>query len=201
MSLDYLANQEVKELVSNGNTYQKSAETLLRLPKDSELGKSFNTFVKSGDDVRVESTNTIGDNVVARNKEPIGKDASGANVYNEWLIPKATAEKNYGAEVISGLSSEEFSSHKKKALLKAIELTPEIMEKLGVKGNVLEIKVSWSPEPMIAHVGDHITDGGYSVSKHDMKDYEVVAKKEKVLDSIGKLREGAYPSATNKNTI
>lgn len=87
----------------------------------------------------------------------------------------ATAVKNYGQDVVDGLTPDQFTNHKKKALLKGVTLTSEIMGMLGVSGDTLEIKVSWSDEPMVAKVGDVITDGGYSVSQHDMKDYEKVA--------------------------
>ena len=51
------------------------------------------------------------------------------------------------------------------------------MEILGIKGDTLDIKVSWSPEPMKAKLGDFLTDGGYSISAHDMHStYEPVMK-------------------------
>lgn len=171
-----MKNEEVSNLINSGEVYQKSAKTDLRLPTPSEIGKEFPTYVKDGDTVRKESSNIVGNNVIARNSTVLGLDSAGKEIYNEWLVPTDIAIKNYGAEAIGSLSDTEFSSHKKQAKLKAIELTPEIMKTLGVEGDTLNIKVSWSPEPMMAKVGDHITDGGYSVSKHDMKDYEVVSK-------------------------
>jgi hypothetical protein len=110
--------------------------------------------------------------VIAKNLICIGKDSEGNNIFNEWLIPKATAIKNYGEDVVKSLNTTTFSNHKKKATLKGIILTEEVMKKLGQEGDTLSIKVSWSEEPMFAKVGDLITDGGYSVSQHDMNDYE-----------------------------
>lgn len=171
--IEYLKNEEVKALIENAPSYQKSALTALRKPEPSELGQIFNTYVLKDGQLRVESTNTISnDVVVARNSSVIGQ-LDGKDIYNEWLIPKETAIKNYGEAVVSGLGHT-YTEHKKQATLQAVELTPEIMEKLGIVGNVLNIKVSWSTEPMIAHVGDFLTSGGYSVSQNDMKDYELV---------------------------
>lgn len=165
--IEYLQNEEVKSMINEGETYQKSAKTGLRNPQVSELGNTFNTYVLKDGALRVESTNTVTeDTVMARNPGIIGQ-MEGKDVYNEWLIPKATAIKNYSQEIVSNLG-DDFSYHKKQATIKAIELTPEVMKKLGVEGDVLNIKVSWSPEPMVAHVGDFLTDSGYSISSHDM---------------------------------
>jgi phage gp29-like protein len=138
--------------------------------------------------------------VIGRNPGSIGfKD--GKEMYNEWPIPIETAIKNYGQEAIDSLT-EEISYHKKIAKIKAIELTPEIMKILGVEGDTLKIKVDWSPEPMIAKIGDYITNGGYSVSKHDMeKTYEEV-NEAKVLnplsadETIKKVRQN-YSNTNN----
>ena len=173
--IEYLQNEEVKALIDNAPSFQKSALTGLRNPQLSEMGQEFITYVLKDGALRVESKNTVSEDVVvARNPGVIGQ-IDGKDVYNEWLVPKATAIKNYGDSVVAGLT-DEVTYHKKQATIKAVELTSDIMEKLGVKGDVLNIKVSWSPEPMVAHVGDFITNGGYSVSQKDMKDtYEPVA--------------------------
>lgn len=58
---------------------------------------------------------------------------------------------------------------------RAVELKDNLMQKLGCKdGEPLQIKVSWSTEPMTAHKGDFITDQGYSIAAHNMKDYQQV---------------------------
>lgn len=186
--IEYLQNEEVKALIDKAPSYQKSALTGLRNPEPSELGQGFTTYVLKNGELRVEATNTVSEDVVvARNPGVIGQ-LDGKDVYNEWLVPKATAVKNYGEGVVSGLTNE-FTEHKKQATIKAVELTPEIMDKLGIEGNVLNIKVSWSPDPMVAHVGDYITNGGYSVSSTDMKNtYEAVAPVSDLKNKIKDLR-------------
>jgi hypothetical protein len=177
--IEFLENEDVKNLIFNSASYQKSAETGLKKIK-------FETYVKDGPSVRLESAPFLPGVVIARNLGVIGQ-IDGKDIYNEWPITVEVAEKNYGKEVIDGLT-ENISWHKKKATIKAIELTEVIMEKLGVKGDTLLIKVSWSPEPMTAKIGDFITDGGYSVSAHDMKStYEVIGPT-KVSENIEKLR-------------
>lgn len=173
--IEYLRNEQVTQKISQGNVYQKSAKTGLSKIRLSEVGQDFPTYVKHGDGVRVESVTKLSqESVLARNNEVLALVAF-KDIYNEWPIPMATAIKNYGQDVIDSLNEEDFTYHKKKATLKAIELTPEILKLLGVQGDVLNIKVSWSTEPMVAHIGDYLTEGGYSISKHDMPGYEKVA--------------------------
>lgn len=173
--MEYLNNPTIKSAIANGAVYQKSATTLLRKPAPQEIGKSFDTFVKDGETIRKESSNTITNEVVmARNSTVIAHEKNELPVYNEWLIPLATAVKNYGQDVIDSLNNDIYSEHKKKATLKAIEIDQDVLNKLEVKGDILEITVSWSKEPMLAKIGDYLTDGGYSISQHDMKDYEKV---------------------------
>lgn len=182
MPIAYMENAEISSMVNAGGEYQKSAKTGLRNPSPSEIGADFPTFVKDGDGIRQESSNTVSsDVVIARNPNPIG-EVNGEPVYNEWLVPKATAIKNYGQPVVDSLG-DEFGFFKKQATVKAIELTDDVMASLGAKGDTLEIAVSWSPEPMMAKVGDYLTSGGYSISKHDMADYELVSSP-KLSDSI-----------------
>lgn len=173
--MEYLHNEKVAQLIEEGTTYRKSAETALRLPKSDELDKEMPTFVKDGDTVRQESLSVItSDKIIARNLQPIGKDTQGNDIYNEWPIGKDVAIKNYGQHVVDSLSHESFSNHKKIQTIKAITLTPEVMKLLDKEGDILEIKVSWSDTPMKAKLGDCLTSGGYSISKHDMLDYEMI---------------------------
>lgn len=125
--------------------------------------------------MRQESTSEVKPgSVIARNDGAIG-EIDGKPVYNEWVIPAETAVKNYGLEVVKGLSNSEFSPHKKQATIQAVELTNEVMDILGQSGDELAIKVSWSDEPMMAKVGDYLSNQGYSISKTDMaKTYELV---------------------------
>lgn len=177
MSIDYLNNPVVKVLVENAEIYQKSTLTSLRKPKEEELDIELITYVKDNDKIRKESITIISDKIIlARNLHPICENYNDKILYNEWTIPIETAITNYGQDVIDNLTFE-YTNHKKVATLKGIELTQDIIDILGGNGNTLEIKVSWSDEPMIAILGDTLTDGGYSISKNDMKDYEMLSKK------------------------
>jgi hypothetical protein len=174
--IEYLNNPAVSGALKAAPAYRKSALTGLRAPSPDEIGAPFPTFVKDGDGVRQESSNVVTpDVVVARNPSPIGRGPDGREIYNEWLVPRPTAIKNYGKDAIDSLDTNAFTSHRKTGTIRAIELTPNVMKALGVEGDELAIKVSWSSDPMIAKVGDFLTDGGYSVSKHDMSStYEPV---------------------------
>lgn len=177
MDISYLDHPNfINKIEQQGLIFRKKEKTGLRLPRAQELGQPFPTFVKSGDKIRRESVSVINRNsVIARNAEIVGKDEEGADIYNEWLMPTETAIKNYGAEIIYGLSGNNFSYHHKKILVKAIEITPVILEELGSLNDSLNIKVNWSIEPMVAKLGDFLTHEGYSISAHDIKSYEVVA--------------------------
>lgn len=175
--IEYLGNPRIKEMIENGTEYKKSEVTFLRKPAKYEIGNRWITYVgdeKYPDGYRVESNSaSVGaDDVIARNGKVLGY-TNGEPVYNEWPIGKPTVVKNYGQEIYDGLT-DDFVGHKKKATVKAIEITRDVMNKLGVKGDVLEVKVSWSDKPMIAHLGDYLTSGGYSISKENMKDYDVI---------------------------
>lgn len=164
--IEYLKNLKVAELIANGTVYRKSAKTDLRKPYAAEIGTALITYVNDGNSIRQESSSIIlEDSIIARNLVAISE-----NVFNEWPISTDTVFKNYGDIKLT----EEFSSHKKKAIVTGIKLTREIMKLLGVKGETLEIKVDWSETPMIAKLGDTLTAGGYSISKYDMRDYEIV---------------------------
>lgn len=173
----YMDNAQVAALVMAGRTYQKCAQTALRKVRDDEIGQTLVTYVKTtdGTGVRKESESVLDQSkVLARNNNVIGVDEAGQDIYNEWPMSIETAVKNYGQDVVDSLSDTTFSLHKKKAKLQAVVLDRNILDILGVSGDVLHIKVSWSDEPMVAHLGDFLADGGYSVSLHDMKDYEAV---------------------------
>lgn len=177
MSIDYLNNPVVKVLIENADIYQKSTLTSLRKPTEEEIDVELITYVKDNDEIRQESITMISDKVIlARNLNPICEDRNEQTIYNEWTIPIETAIINYGQDVVDNLTYE-YTNHKKNATLKGIELTQDIIDILGGNGDTLEIKVSWSEEPMLAIIGDTLTDGGYSISKNDMQDYEMLSKK------------------------
>lgn len=165
--MKYLENANVAATIAGAPKYQKSEKTGLRNPVAEEMFRPFTTYVKDGDGVRAESKNTVtGNDVIGRNPDPIGTGPNGP-IYNEWLIPRDVAVKNYGAEAIESLTGE-FSNHRKSSLIRATKLTQATLDELGVSGDILEITVDWSPEPMKAKLGDYLTDGGYSISAHDM---------------------------------
>lgn len=174
MTILYSQNPIIAELISHADSYQKSTQTGLRLPKESEIGMPIITHVQDGNTTRVESMSYIKkDSIIARNLEPIGNSIP--PIFNEWPISKSVAIKNYGIIAINSLNSNSFSPHKKIATLKGIVLTQNIMNILSVSGDILNINVEWSNLPMQAKIGDLLTDAGYSISQHDMKDYEKIS--------------------------
>ncbi len=192
--IEYLQNEEVKNMLDSAPIYQKSALTGLKKIK-------FTTYVKDGLGVRIESEPFLPGVVIARNPGVIGVDKDGVDIYNEWPIPIDIASKNYGAEVIDGLT-DNITWHKKKATIKAVELTKDIMDLLKAEGDTLYIKVSWSPDPMVAKIGDYITNEGYSVSAIDMKKtYEEVKQKNEnssVEEVLNKFRNSDSNSLKKK---
>lgn len=161
---------------STGHVYRKKEKTLLRLPKQNELDTVFITYVKAGSGVRQESINTITkDKVIARNPTIIGhKD--GKDIYNEWLVDKDVIAKNYGKETLGELT-EDFKPFQKTATITAALLTKKLLAIIFplTSGNELPIKVDWSPHPMVAHIGDYLTDAGYSIAPEVIENtYEIV---------------------------
>lgn len=166
--VDYLAHPDIAARLAKAPSYVKLAKTLLRLPVAEELGQTMATIVLGVDGLRPEAKDTITPEVViARNPGPIGSDAAGQPIFNEWLIPRETVARNYGQAVLDGLTHE-FCAHRKIDTVRAIELDEQVLSTLGVKGDQLAIDVWWSPEPMVARRGDFLTDDGESISAHDM---------------------------------
>lgn len=173
--IKYLDNAVVAQQIANAPQYEKSALTALRVPRTDEIGQPLNTYVRSDTtseggltNMRLEASNVVeADKIVARNPDSVGL-LDGQQVYNEWLIDRKTAIKNYGQEVIDGLG-QTFTTHKRAGTIQAVQITPETLRALGVEGDTLEIAVDWSPEPMQAKVGDWLTNGGYSVSASDFR--------------------------------
>lgn len=171
--VDALTHPVLQEYFRKATTYRKTAKTLLRTPHDSEIGTNFVTYVQTEGAPRRESASTITPGcVIARNPDVIGM-INDQPVYNEWVIPQDVARKNYSQENIDALTADEYTPVSKKGTITAIPLTEELVRKLGGDEAVL-LKVSWSPEPMRAVVGDYLTTAGYSISSKDMEYYEVV---------------------------
>jgi len=73
----------------------KKAKTLARLPKESEIGKNFDTFVEKKGIIVKESDATITKNsVIARNPVPLSNGS-----FNEWPMDIETFQKNYGCKL------------------------------------------------------------------------------------------------------
>jgi hypothetical protein len=220
--INYLDNAAVAKQIADAPKFEKSAQTLLRLPAQAEIGQYLITYVEGADidayysdggtTARIEATNKITENKVVARNPGFSRKYDEKPVFNEWLMNRATAIKNYGEDIVGGLS-EEFSSHKKKGLIQAVQLNNELMEKLGVKGDTLEINVSWSDQPMRAKVGDWITNAGYSVSAEEFGNtYSAVSDAQSALagkpapnfaalmeDRIASVSEGARQEFTLTN--
>ena len=174
--IEYLKNNAVAAMFSIAPSYKKKAQTLLRKPYVFEVGLEMPTFVKTDEGLRVESKTVIGEtSVIARNTKVIAviPELDNFQVHNEWPIQHEIAVTNYGANVIASLTGE-FRPFQKCAMVKVVKLTKEVMNTLGVEGSTLEIKVDWSDKPMLAKIGDYLSDGGHSISKQDMKAYELI---------------------------
>ena len=180
--IEYLSLPGIKDRISLGPVYQKTAVTLLRKITPEEEGKQLTTYVKNENGtLRFEIGGVMSSSVsvLARNAGVIGTDDQGNEIFNEWLVPAATAIKNYGQGVYDGLTTE-FVGHKKKATLRAIQMDAELVELFKSMDCVnsseeVMIKVSWSDTPELAKEGDWLTDQGYSISAHNMGDYGVVS--------------------------
>lgn len=174
MNTSYLENKTIIKYLNQASSYQKKQTTGLRLPSPIEIGQEFITYVKDDNSYRKESLSIINNShIIARNSEIIGLKEDGQAIFNEWPISFDVVKNNYGEDILSKLTHN-FTYHKKHASLKAIEITEDIFTVLNIKGNTLEIPVSWSHEPMIAYIGDYLTDQGYSISKNDMLAYSIV---------------------------
>ncbi len=173
--MNYLENATIRSLFSNAKSYRKKAETLLRLPHPAEIGQAMTTWIlQEGHRVQESQSMVNTNHVIARNPQLL-IPTQGEAFYNEWPIDRATVAKNYGATAVEQLTTT-FQGFKKKALVQGITLTHEILKTLGVEGDTLSITVSWSDQPMIAHVGAILTDGGYSISEQDMQAYEEIVE-------------------------
>jgi hypothetical protein len=172
--INYLGNTDVKAMLDASPDFRKNDETLLRWPKIKEVNTVLHTKVFSGCGIRIESSATIdADSVIARNPKPLEVGFGEEEVFNEWVISAKTVLKSYGQTALDHLSTE-FKPFKKQATIKMIKLTKEVMQILGQNGDVLPIAVSWSPDPMIAHVGDYLTSAGYSISADQFNTYAAI---------------------------
>lgn len=187
--LNYLDEMILQEKFLQATKYRKKELTLLRKLKEDEVGNQLDTLVKKIDGrIVLEVTNTLEEgDIIARNPIPIGNKNNKA-IYNEWIIKENVVAENYQISMDTGLSSK-FTSHQKKANIRAIEITEELVtyfktkEAVEVKLNtlankpeeVLLIAVKWTKELMNATKGDYLTDQGYVISQDDMqRGYEAI---------------------------
>lgn len=167
--MKYLDNKIIKSIIDNSDSYVKKEKTLLRKPNPWEIGTTIITYVKDGDNIRIESSSPVNqDSIIAKNPNQFF-DSAGKIFYNIWPINIEVVKKNYG-EIEDDLTFE-FQPFQKIKSLKAVQIDDNIISILGCNDKI-EIDVSWSDKPMIAIKGDYLTDGGYSISAENMKDYE-----------------------------
>lgn len=177
-SVDYKKNSNVMELFKGAPFFKKVEKTYFRLPKVDEVGKKLITYVVNpdGNGYRKEAEVNIPENrVLARNDYVVGVNASGEKVFNEWTKPFSEVIESYGHDAFNSLTHE-YKPYTQIKPIRLLLLTAEVMALMGLMGhNELPIQVAWSEEPMIAYVGDYLTENGYSISQVDIKlQYEKV---------------------------
>lgn len=163
-----LDNKLKNIIFSNSVFFRKKEKTGLRKVTSEEIGQKWNTWVSSGDKVRLESQNEVhSDHIVARNPYPIGIENE-KPIYNEWLVEKTVIIENYGQDVVDNLT-DDFTFHLKIKTIKAVPITLSLLEQLGCKEDKLYLKVSWSDMPMIGEIGDWLCNEGYTISAFDFE--------------------------------
>lgn len=172
MAIDYKKNRELMDMFSSAPTFKKLEKTYFRLPKAEEVGKKLTTFVinPSGVGYRKEAEIDIPANrALARNDYLVGVSPEGSKIFNEWTKPFSEVIESYGQKAFDSLTHE-YQSFQQIKPIRLVLLTAEIMALLGLMGHTeLPIEVAWSKEPMVAHVGDYLTENGYSISQVDIK--------------------------------
>lgn len=173
MPVAFLTFDAVQSELEVAPKYRKMEETQLRLIRTDEISKKFVSYIlDENQTIQRETKNTMTTTkVVARN--PIALDHV-KDIYNEWLIEMDEVVENYGRDTLEALTYT-FSNHTKIKPIKAIPITPAIMtlfKKAGAvdDNNLIHIMTPWGRK-MKAQENDFLTEGGYSISKHDMKAY------------------------------
>jgi len=164
--------QKIPEIMAkfeHAQTFAKKAKTRGRLPTALEIGAEFPTYVADGKgSYVVETRNRITDDVVIASKTtPIVDD-----VYNQWLVPKASWRSTYGALPVSS----EFQSFKRIKTIQAIKIDAEMLKLMGSEdGNTAIIKVSWSEDGMKVYKDGYLANYEYGIAPEEMKEtYELV---------------------------
>nr|VVV05600.1 hypothetical protein AW0309160_03083 [Aliivibrio wodanis] len=148
--------------------FVKSSPTLGRLPKTSEIGKEFPTYVSDGKGgYHLETSNTmIKEVVVARMPAAVVDD-----VYNEWLVPQDVWKGTYGILP----TSTEFASFKRIKTIKAVKIDDEMLTLMGSEdGKTAIIKVSWDDKGMTVYKDGYLANYEYGIAPEEMKaNYEL----------------------------
>ncbi len=181
--LKYMDEDKLKKEFLRATEYRKKELTDLRKSRADEVGKQIDTYVKKDGRLEREVTNTVEEgDIIARNPIPIGKNKNNESIYNEWIMKRNVVAENYNINIETTLTIK-FTPHQKQAIIKAIEITSDIVEcfekkratKKGKGEKVLLISVEWADKPMEARIGDYLTDKGYAISKDDMsRGYEAM---------------------------
>lgn len=163
--------QKIPEIMTKFESAQlfvKSSPTLGRLPKASEIGKEFPTYVSDGKGgYHLETSNTmIKEVVVARMPAAVVDD-----VYNEWLVPQDVWKGTYGILP----TSTEFASFKRIKTIKAVKIDDEMLALMGSEdGKTAIIKVSWDDKGMTVYKDGYLADYEYGIAPEEMKaNYEL----------------------------
>lgn len=162
---------EIMKMFDSAQLYIKSTPTLGRLPKESEIGNDFPTYVSDGQGgYHVETNNTmVKDVVIASMPKPIVGD-----VYNQWLVPQDVWKGTYGKLP----TSTEFKPFKRIKTIKAIKIDEDMLKLMGsTDGQTAIIKVSWDENGMKVYKDGFLANYEYGIAPEEMKaNYELAPK-------------------------
>ncbi|KJG11476.1 hypothetical protein C0W96_11510 [Photobacterium kishitanii] len=163
--------QKIPEIMSqfeHAQLFVKKGITFGRLAHKKELQTPFPTYISDGKGSYIlETQNIITDDIViASMPKPIID-----NVYNQWLVPKKSWLKTYGALP----QSTEFKPFNRIKSIKAIKITEEMLTLLGSKdGKSATIKVSWNTNGMKVYKDGYLANYEYGIAPQEMaKSYQL----------------------------
>lgn len=164
--------QKIPEIMAkfeHAQIFSKKAKTRGRLPRAEEINSVFLTYVSdSKGGYMVETRNNMTNDVVIASKTtPIIDD-----IYNQWLVPKATWISTYGELPVSS----EFQSFKRIKTIQAIKIDADMLKLMGSEdGETATIKVSWSEDGMKVYKDGYLANSEYGIAPDEMKEtYELV---------------------------
>ncbi len=175
--INYLANSYFQSQLKTAPYYRKKTMSLLRQPLPEELGKLMTTYVKctASSGYRIESQTLIDKNyIMARNDEILGYCSKGRPIFNDYPIPIDTLIKNYG-NILEFLTLE-YRQFQKIAVIKCVELDAVMLQSLTHQTQDPQIFLSIPGQTLVmkAVLGDYLSGLGYSISSHNMKNYEKI---------------------------